>query len=72
MYISSQASIFIFVSISGNDVIQFLTKTEQELRVELTDFAGENAYALYSTFKVWDEGSQYELRVSGYSGTAGI
>jgi hypothetical protein len=39
--------------------------------VDLTDFDGDKAYALYSTFRVGDESSKYELTVSGYSGTAG-
>jgi hypothetical protein len=40
--------------------------------VDLTDFAGDKAYALYSTFKVGDESTKYQLTVSGYSGTAGM
>jgi ficolin len=40
--------------------------------VDLTDFAGKNAYALYSTFKVGNESTKYQLTVSGYSGTAGM
>ncbi|XP_056001457.1 angiopoietin-related protein 7-like isoform X3 [Ostrea edulis] len=55
----------------GNDAIHFLTMTNQELRVELMRFSGEKAYALYSTFKIGDENSKYQLTVSGYSGTAG-
>jgi hypothetical protein len=66
-----QASIFIFVSISGNDAIHYLTQTDQEIRVDLADFAGDKVYALYSTFDVGDESSKYQLTVSGYSGTAG-
>jgi hypothetical protein len=49
-----------------------LTNTEQELRVDLTDFAGDKAYALFSTFRVGDESRKYQLTVSEYSGTAGI
>ncbi|XP_056001158.1 angiopoietin-related protein 7-like [Ostrea edulis] len=55
----------------GNDAIHYLTKTNQELRVELLSFSGEKAYALYSTFQVGNENSKYRLTVSGYSGTAG-
>ncbi|XP_056000898.1 ficolin-1-like [Ostrea edulis] len=55
----------------GNDAIHSLTKTNQELRVELLSFADEKAYARYSTFKVGDESSKYRLTVSDYSGTAG-
>jgi hypothetical protein len=64
--------IFTSVFISGNDVIHLLTETDQELRVDLTDFDGNEAYAMYSTFKVGDENSKYELTVSEYSGTAGM
>ncbi|XP_048738822.2 fibrinogen-like protein A [Ostrea edulis] len=55
----------------GNDAIHNLTKTNQELRVELLSFDDEKAYALYSTFQVGDESSKYLLTVSGYNGTAG-
>ncbi|XP_056001138.1 fibrinogen C domain-containing protein 1-like [Ostrea edulis] len=55
----------------GNDVIHYLTKTNQELRVELLSFDDEKAYALYSTFQVGNESSKYQLTVSEYSGTAG-
>ncbi|XP_056001220.1 ficolin-1-like [Ostrea edulis] len=55
----------------GNDAIHYMTKTNQELRVELLSFADEKAYALYSTFQVGNESSKYQLTVSGYSGTAG-
>jgi hypothetical protein len=40
--------------------------------VNLTDFSGNKAYALYSTFMVGEEGTKYQLTVSGYSGTAGM
>ncbi|XP_062599245.1 fibrinogen-like protein A, partial [Saccostrea cucullata] len=56
----------------GNDAIYELTKNkDQELRVELQRFNGDEAYAQYSTFYVGDEASKYVLTVSGYSGTAG-
>jgi hypothetical protein len=68
----SRTNIIIFVRLTGNDAIHFLTKTEQELRVDLTSFSGEKAYALYSTFKVANETSKYQLTVWGFSGTAGM
>jgi hypothetical protein len=49
-----------------------LTITAQELRVDLTDFDGDKAYALYSTFKVGNESSKYQLTVSGFTGPAGM
>ncbi|XP_062576796.1 integrin alpha-4-like [Saccostrea cucullata] len=57
---------------SGNDAIHTLTKDKnQELRVDLQSFSGEQAYAVYSTFYIGDENNKYILTVSGYSGTAG-
>jgi hypothetical protein len=40
--------------------------------VDLTDFAGDKAYALYSTFTVGNEYTKYQLTVSGFNGTAGM
>jgi hypothetical protein len=57
---------------TGNDVIHSLTKTNQELRVEVTSFDDEEAYALYSTFQIGNESNKYQITVSGYSGTAGM
>jgi hypothetical protein len=57
----------------GNDASHTLTKCQgQELRVELFSFADEKAHALYSTFQVGNESSKYQLKVSGFSGTAGM
>ncbi|XP_062607483.1 fibrinogen-like protein A, partial [Saccostrea cucullata] len=55
----------------GNDAIHALTRDQnQELRVDLRRFNGEQAYAEYSTFYIRDEKNKYTLTVSGYSGTA--
>ena len=42
-----------------------------ELRVDMQRFNGEEAYALYSDFSVGDENSKYQLTVQGYCGNAG-
>ena len=42
-----------------------------ELRIEFEDYSGDSAHAKYNSFNVEDSTSQYRLRVSGYSGTAG-
>ncbi|XP_062599480.1 ficolin-1-like, partial [Saccostrea cucullata] len=56
----------------GNDAIYELTKKkDQELRVELEQFNGAEAHALYSSFSVGNESTKYTLTLSGYSGTAG-
>ncbi|XP_062584355.1 ficolin-1-like [Saccostrea cucullata] len=55
----------------GNDAIHSLSKDRnQELRIDLQSFSGEQAYAVYSTFYIGDEDNKYNLTVSGYSGTA--
>ena len=56
----------------GNDNIHRLTASGNTvLRVELEDWDGNTAYAVYDTFEVDDESNKYRLTVSGYSGTAG-
>ncbi|XP_062570701.1 uncharacterized protein LOC134232727 [Saccostrea cucullata] len=56
----------------GNDAIYALTKDKnQELRVDLQSYNGEQAYAVYSTFYIGDENNKYTLTVSGYNGTVG-
>ncbi|XP_061176300.1 ficolin-3-like [Saccostrea echinata] len=56
----------------GNDAVFELTKNkDQELRVWLQSFDGDEAYSQYHTFYVGDEDSKYRLTVTGYSGTAG-
>ena len=42
-----------------------------ELRVDLEDFEGNHAYALYDEFKAGDSSSLYRLTIGSYSGTAG-
>ena len=44
---------------------------QYQLRIDLKDFSNVDAYASYSSFKVFGPGSQYLLRVSGFTGTAG-
>ena len=44
---------------------------QYQLRIDMRDFSNVYAYAKYSSFKVFGPGSQYMLRVSGYTGTAG-
>ena len=56
----------------GNDNIHQLTASGNTvLRVELEDWDGNTAYAVYSTFKVDGESNKYRLTVGAYSGTAG-
>ena len=56
----------------GNDNIHRLTASGNTvLQVELEDWDGNTAYAVYGTFEVDDESNKYRLTVRGYSGTAG-
>ncbi|XP_061171671.1 ficolin-1-like [Saccostrea echinata] len=55
----------------GNDAIHALTRDQnQELRVDLRRYNGEQGYAKYTTFYIGDENNKYTITVSGYSGTA--
>lgn len=47
------------------------TNGKYELRVDLTDTNNKMTYAVYKTFSVGGESSQYKLTSEGYSGTAG-
>jgi hypothetical protein len=56
----------------GNENIHRITRQGRyELRVDLTTFTDETAYAVYREFSIGNEVSGYKLHVSGYSGTAG-
>ncbi|KAL5012187.1 hypothetical protein ScPMuIL_010738 [Solemya velum] len=56
----------------GNHFIHSITNQgSYELRVNLSDFEGNSAYAHYNVFSVGDASSKYLLAVSGYSGNAG-
>ena len=55
----------------GNDYLHDLTKDSQELRVDITDFDGNTAYAKYSSFTVGPSSEYYKMTVSGFCGTAG-
>ena len=41
------------------------------LRVDLEDFNGDTAYAIYVSFQIGDAASNYRLSIGSYSGTAG-
>ncbi|VDI51584.1 Hypothetical predicted protein [Mytilus galloprovincialis] len=56
----------------GNQRIHTLTAAgRSELRVDMSDFDGNRAYAKYSTFAVGDAVTNYNITVAGYSGNAG-
>ncbi|XP_072019608.1 uncharacterized protein [Amphiura filiformis] len=45
-------------------------KNKYELRVELEDFEGNQAYAKYDNFQIGDENTNYALMLGAYQGTA--
>ncbi|XP_060583429.1 tenascin-R-like [Ruditapes philippinarum] len=56
----------------GNRFIYEITSQDKyQLRVDLTSYQGESAYAEYSQIFIGDSESSYKLYVGGYSGTAG-
>ncbi|XP_033639621.1 ficolin-2-like [Asterias rubens] len=56
----------------GNDNLHRMTaQDEYELRVDLTDFEDESAFAVYDLFRVGDVTDNYRLTLGEYSGTAG-
>ena len=56
----------------GNDNIHKIVRQGRyELRIDLTSFSGETAYAEYREFAIGNEDQGYKLYVRGYSGTAG-
>ncbi|XP_063425416.1 microfibril-associated glycoprotein 4-like isoform X2 [Mytilus trossulus] len=56
----------------GNKNIALLTsRRNHELRIDLEDWEGRKAYALFKSFKVGDQSTNYTLTISGYSGNAG-
>jgi hypothetical protein len=56
----------------GNENIhQIVRQGRYELRIDLTSFSGETAYAEYDEFAIGNEDSGYKLYVRGYTGTAG-
>uniref|UniRef100_A0A8C4QI62 Angiopoietin 2a n=1 Tax=Eptatretus burgeri TaxID=7764 RepID=A0A8C4QI62_EPTBU len=56
----------------GNEPVHQLSRTRpQQLRVELSDWAGSRAFSLYDRFGLASERLNYRLLIKGYSGTAG-
>jgi len=56
----------------GLDAIHALTKKgDISLRVDMKTVSGSKYYARYQQFKIGSESSNYQLYVSGYSGSAG-
>ena len=57
----------------GLDKIVCLTARtpRTELRIDLADYEGNYKYAYYSFFSVANKAIKYQLRISGYNGTAG-
>ena len=58
----------------GNDKLYYLTNQKQyRMKMEATIWAtGEKKHALYNTFRIEGESSNYKLHVGGYSGNTVI
>ena len=61
------------LSCEGNENLHWLTSVKrQQLRIDMADWDGNTAYALYDNFKVGSEQEKYKLSSVGkYRGTAG-
>ncbi len=60
-------------SVSGNDLLHALASAkEYSLRIDMEDFEGDTAYALYNNFVVGPKADGFRLSVTGFSGTAGL
>ncbi len=59
-------------SISGNRLLHSLTSSrDYTLRIDLEDFEGHRAFAVYTNFAVGSEADGFRLTVGGYRGNAG-
>ena len=52
----------------GLDKMYRLTKTRNEIRIELEDIKGKTVYADYDMFAVASERAKYQLSLGTYSG----
>ncbi|VDI17408.1 Hypothetical predicted protein [Mytilus galloprovincialis] len=56
----------------GNKQMHSLTaQGRYEMRIDLSDFDGNHAFAKYKDFKIGDASSKFKLTATGYNGTAG-
>ena len=61
-----------FFYILGNHrIYEIVSQGFYELRIDMTDFAGESRYAIYRRFSIGDESQGFKLLVEDYQGTAG-
>ena len=57
---------------AGNKFLHKMTKARpMQLRIDMEDFDGNTAFAMYEEFQIGDEKYKYRLHMSGYTGTAG-
>ncbi|KAK3106413.1 hypothetical protein FSP39_019450 [Pinctada imbricata] len=57
--------------LGNHRVHEIVSQGYYELRIDMTDFAGENRFAVYRRFSVGNESQGYTLMVEDYQGTAG-
>ena len=66
----SKCKMFLYIY-TGNQRLHLITgQASYELRVELSDWEGNTAYAKYEVFRIEDLMANYTLVVSGFSGDA--
>ena len=60
-------------TVTGNDKLYYITNQKQyRMRMDATIWStGEKKYSVYDKFRVDNEGNNYRLLVSGYSGNTG-
>ncbi|XP_078611029.1 uncharacterized protein LOC144881679 [Branchiostoma floridae x Branchiostoma japonicum] len=54
-----------------NQIYRLSNQGHYKLRVDLEDWEGNKAYAIYSSFRVCEDSEDFMLKLGGYSGTAG-
>ncbi|XP_067140921.1 protein scabrous-like [Centruroides vittatus] len=56
----------------GNELLYNLTNTgNYTLRIDMWDVNGVHTHAIYDRFRISSESNNYQLHITGYSGTAG-
>lgn len=58
--------------IEGNHrIYEIVSQGFYELRIDMSDFAGESRYAVYRRFSIGDENQGFQLLIEDYIGTSG-
>lgn len=52
-------------------IYEIVSQWFYELRIDMSDFAGESRYAVYRRFSIGDENQGFQLLIEDYIGTSG-